>query len=77
MRILIEEDFSTAQILRRELPDRSGRIGIPVIFVEKDVEPYDLRILLASDVGSGSEDVVLRCADVKRNAKRSKRPVIG
>jgi hypothetical protein len=53
-RIFIEEDFSTAQMLRRELSAWSDRIGVPIIFVEKDIEPYDLRLLLASDVGSGS-----------------------
>src|SRR5262245_35619208 len=55
LRIFIEEDFSTAQMLRRELTDWSGRIGVPIIFVETDIEPYDLRILLASDVGRGSD----------------------
>src|SRR5262245_26326280 len=54
-RIFIEEDFSTAQMVKRDLTYWSGRFGIPVIFVEKDVEPYDLRILLASAVGSGSD----------------------
>ena len=54
LRIFIEEDFSTAQMLKRELTDWSVRIGIPIIFVEKDVEPYDLRILLTSGVGSDS-----------------------
>jgi hypothetical protein len=54
LRIFIEGDFSTAQRLRRELTDWARRIGTPVIFAEKDVEPYDLRILLTSDVGSGS-----------------------
>jgi len=55
LRIFIEEDFSSAQMLRRELTDWSGRIGIPIIFVAKDVGPYDLRILLTSDVGSRSD----------------------
>jgi hypothetical protein len=54
-RIFIEEDFSTAQMLRRELTDWSGIIGIPIIFVEKDTEAYDLRILLTSGVGSDSD----------------------
>ena len=55
IRILIEgEDLSTAQTLRRELKDWSVRIAIPIIFVEKDMERYDLRILLASDEGSDS-----------------------
>jgi hypothetical protein len=54
LRIFIEEDFSTAHMLRRDLTDWSGRIGIPIILVEKDIEPYDLRILLTSDVGSDS-----------------------
>jgi|SRR5262245_10576140 len=53
-RIFIEEDFSSAQMLRRELTDWSGRIGVPIIFVEKDVGTYDLRILLTSYVGSRS-----------------------
>jgi hypothetical protein len=53
-RIFIEEDFSTAQMLKRELTDWSVRIGIPIIFVEKDSEAYDLRILLTSDVGRDS-----------------------
>jgi hypothetical protein len=54
LRILIEEDFSTAQALISDLADWSVRIGIPIIFVENDAEPYDMRILLASDVGHGS-----------------------
>jgi hypothetical protein len=54
LRIFIEEDFSAAQMLKKELTDWSGRIGTLIIFVEKDVEPYDLRILLTSDSGSGS-----------------------
>ena len=37
LRIFIEEDFSTAQMLKSELTDWSVRIGIPIIFVEKDV----------------------------------------
>jgi hypothetical protein len=61
LRIFIEEDFSTAQMLKRELTDWSGRIGAPIIFVEKGVEPYDLRILLASDVGSGSDSCSSSC----------------
>jgi hypothetical protein len=62
LRIFIEEDFSTAQMLRRELTDWSGRIGIPIIFVEKDVEPYDLRILLTSGVGSDSGSCSSPCS---------------
>src|SRR5262245_21241149 len=62
LRIFIEEDFSTAQMLKRELTDWSGRIAIPIIFVEKDVEPYDLRILLASDVGSDSGSCSSPCS---------------
>jgi len=62
LRIFIEEDFSTAQMLKRELTDWSVRIGIPIIFVEKDVEPYDLRILLTSDVGSDSGRCSTSCS---------------
>jgi hypothetical protein len=60
-RIFVEEDFSTAQMLKRELSDWAGRIGMAVIFVEKGVEPYDLRILLASDTGSGSDSCSSSC----------------
>src|SRR5262245_9462679 len=62
LRIFIEEDFSTAQMLKRELTDWSVRIGIPIIFVEKDVEPYDLRILLTSGVGSDSGSCTSPCS---------------
>jgi hypothetical protein len=62
LRIFIEEDFSTAQMLRRELTDWSVRIGIPIIFVEKDVDPYDLRILLTSGVGSDSGSCTSPCS---------------
>ena len=62
LRIFIEEDFSTAQMLKRELTDWSGRIGIPIVFVEKDVEPYDLRILLTSGVGSDSGSCSSPCS---------------
>jgi hypothetical protein len=61
LRIFIEEDFSTAQMLKRELTDWSFRIGIPIIFVEKGVEPYDLRIILASGVGSDSGSCSSSC----------------
>jgi hypothetical protein len=54
LRIFVEEDFSSAQGLKRELTDWSRRIGVAITFVEKNVEPYDLRILLASELGSGS-----------------------
>jgi hypothetical protein len=62
LRVFIEEDFSTAQALRRELSDWSLRIGIPIIFVETDAEPYDLRILLASGVGSDSGSCSSPCS---------------
>jgi hypothetical protein len=62
LRIFIEEDFSTAQMLKRELTDWSGRIGIPVIFVEKDSEAYDLRILLTSGMGSDSDTCSSSCS---------------
>jgi hypothetical protein len=62
LRIFIEEDFSTAQMLKRELTDWGVRIGIPIIFVEKDVEPYDLRILLTSSVGSDSGSCSTSCS---------------
>src|SRR5215510_10877253 len=62
LRIFLEEDFSTAQMLKRELTDWSVRIGIPIIFVEKDVEPYDLRILLTSDVGRDSGSCSTSCS---------------
>jgi hypothetical protein len=62
LRIFIEEDFSTAQMLKRELTDWSVRIGKPIIFVEKDVEPYDLRILLTSGVGSDSGSCSSPCS---------------
>jgi hypothetical protein len=62
LRVFIEEDFSTAQMLRRELSGWSGRIGIPIIFVEKDSEAYDLRILLTSGVGSDSNSCSSSCS---------------
>src|SRR2546428_7380200 len=64
LRIFIEEDFSAAQALKRELTDWSVRMGIPIIFVEKDVDPYDLRILLASEVGSGSDSCSTSCSPI-------------
>jgi hypothetical protein len=62
LRIFIEEDFSTAQMLKRELAYWSSRIDRPIIFVEKDVDPYDLRILLASDAGSDSDSCSSHCS---------------
>lgn len=62
LRIFIEEDFSTAQMLRRQLTDWSIRIGIPIIFVEQDSEAYDLRILLTSTVGSDSGSCSTSCS---------------
>lgn len=52
LRIFIENNISTAQMLKRELKVWSGRIGIPIIFVEN--APYDLRIILASGSGVDS-----------------------
>jgi hypothetical protein len=49
-------------MLKRELTDWSVRIGIPIIFVEKDSEAYDLRILLTSDVGSDSGSCSTSCS---------------
>src|SRR4030095_9119893 len=62
LRIFIEEDFSTAQMLKRELTDWSVRIGIPIVFVEKDSEAYDMRILLTSGVGSDSGRCSTSCS---------------
>lgn len=61
LRIFVEEDFSTAQMLRRELTDWSVRIGIPIVFVEKDAQPYDLRMLLVSEVGRDSGSCSAMC----------------
>jgi hypothetical protein len=52
LRIFVQEDLSTPESWRRELAYWANKVGIATFFVEKD-EPYDLRILLASDVGSG------------------------
>jgi hypothetical protein len=62
LRIFLEEDFLNAQMLKRELSDWFGRIGAHIAFVEKDVEPYDLRILLTSDTGSGSGSCSSSCS---------------
>jgi hypothetical protein len=51
-------------MLKRELSDWSGRIAIPIIFVGKDAEPHDLRILLASDMGSGSGSCSSPCSTI-------------
>jgi hypothetical protein len=50
-RIFVQEDLSTPESWRRELAYWANKVGVATFFVEKD-EPYDLRILLASDVGS-------------------------
>jgi len=71
LHIFIEEDFSTARMLRRELTEWSGRIGIPIIFVEKDVQPYDLRMLLASDVGSDSGSCTAMCTGTECSSSAS------
>ena len=73
LRIFVEEDFSTAQMLRRELTDWAGRIGIPIIFVEKAVEPDDLRILLTSDVGSDSGTCSSSCSPTGSDCSLSAR----
>ena len=73
LRNFIEEDFSTAQMLRRELTDWAGRIGIPIIFVEKAVEAYDLRILLTSDVGRDSETCSSSCSPTGSDCSLSAR----
>jgi hypothetical protein len=73
MRIFVEEDFSTAQMLKRELTDWSGRIGIPIIFVEKDSEAYDLRILLTSGVGSKSDSCSDSCSPTGSDCSPSAR----
>jgi hypothetical protein len=71
LRIFIEEDFLTAQALRQDLADWSVRIGIPIIFVEKDIEPYDLRILLASDSGSDSGSCSGTCTGAECSSSSS------
>src|SRR5262245_24958310 len=62
LRIFMEEDFSSAQMLKRELTDWSVRTGIPIIFVENGSEAYDLRILLTSGVGSDSNSCSSSCS---------------
>jgi hypothetical protein len=62
LRIFLEEDFSTAQMVKRELTDWSGRMGIHIVFVGKDVEPYDLRILLTSGEGSDTGSCSSYCS---------------
>jgi hypothetical protein len=52
LRIFVQEDLSTPESWRRELAYWANKVGVATFFVEKD-EPYDFRILLASDVGSG------------------------
>jgi hypothetical protein len=51
LRIFVQEDLSTPESWRRELAYWANKVGIATFFVEKD-EPYDLRMLLASDAGS-------------------------
>jgi len=60
LHISIEGYFSVAQMLRKELIERSQRKGISIGFVEKD-KPYDLRILLTSDVGSDTGSCTGSC----------------
>jgi hypothetical protein len=62
LRIFIQEDFSFAQRLRSELADWANRIAVRITFVEKEAEPYDLRIILASDVGSGDGSCTSPCS---------------
>lgn len=64
LRIFIEEDFSSAQILKRDLGAWSRKINVPIVFVDKDSGPYDLRIILASGSGkdSGYCSTDLSCA---------------
>src|SRR5262245_30400553 len=73
LRIFIEEDFTTAQMLKREMTDWSVRIGIPIIFVEKDSEAYDLRILLTSGVGSDSGSCSTSCSPTGSDCSPSAR----
>jgi hypothetical protein len=51
LRIFVQEDLSTPESWRKDLTYWADKVGVATFFVEKD-EPYDLRILLASDVGS-------------------------
>jgi hypothetical protein len=52
LRVFIQEDFATPESWRRDLAYWAEKVGVATIFVGRD-EPYDLRVLLASDVGSG------------------------
>lgn len=63
LRIFIEEDFASAQRLKRELIAWFDRFGKTVILVEKESEAYDFRILLASDNGSNSGTCSSTCVD--------------
>lgn len=63
LRIFIEEDFATAQRLKRELIAWFDRLGKTVILVEKESDAYDFRILLASDKGSDSGSCSAPSAD--------------
>lgn len=54
LNIFIEGASSTFQPLIEDLTKNFAKIGISVNFIDKDVKPYDWRIILTSDTGSGS-----------------------
>src|SRR5262249_28849855 len=64
LRIFIEGDSPSAFLLKKTLTAWAGKIGISMSFVEKDVNPYDLRILLTSAYGSESGSCSGSCSPI-------------
>jgi hypothetical protein len=55
LQVLIEgEDPVMAELFGRELQDMAAKAGTSISLIGKEAKPYDLRILLTSNVGSKS-----------------------
>jgi hypothetical protein len=64
LQILIEGDSYSALLLKKSLAAWAGKLGISMSFVEKDINPYDLRIFLTSAYGSESRSCSESCSPI-------------
>jgi hypothetical protein len=63
LQVLIEgEDPVMVELFGRELQDMAAKAGTSISLIGKEVKPYDLRILLTSNVGSMSDSCRGSCS---------------
>jgi hypothetical protein len=63
LQVLIEgEDPVMAELFGRELQDMAAKAGTSISLIGKEAKPFDLRILLTSNVGSKSASCTGSCS---------------